>query len=89
MGKRIVRVSGELFQMLLTEGTSYPNADGRGIRITKGLPEGAKLIGMSNDLLFVSDEWALKYEHPSWPDQPPGLAIPYLNIEVESFDVVR
>ena len=89
MGQRIVRMTGELFQELLTEGRTFPDAAGKVLKVTKGLPEGARLVGLSHDRYFTTyGQWALKFEHPSWPDGRPGDAIPELRVEfgVESPD---
>jgi len=81
MGQRIVRMSGEIFQQILTEGFTLPTRGGRRFRVTRGLPEGAKFVGMAHGLYFDTGEWALKFEHPSWTDIPPDHVIPTLRIE--------
>lgn len=80
MGYRIVRMTGELFQALLTEGATFPTAEGRVLRVTKGLPPGAEFVELSPYLFFDTNEWALKFRHPSWPDARPGECIPELEI---------
>lgn len=86
MGYRIVLMSHELFEQFFVEGATFPTADNQRLRITKGLPEGAKLEAVSMDYRFRTGEVALRFSHPSWPDAPRGEAIPELRIEFESFE---
>jgi hypothetical protein len=81
VGYRIVRMSKELFAEFFTEGWTVPNRDGERVRCVKGLPEGAKLEAVSNELYLDTGDIALKFSHPSWPDQLTGHAIPLLDVQ--------
>lgn len=81
MGYRIVRMSADLFEQLFTEGYTLPTAENTLIRVTKGLPEGAKLVGMSMNVYFAFGDVALKFSHPSWDGVPAGDAIPEQRVE--------
>lgn len=80
MGYRVVRVNGEIFDHLMTQGNRWPDCQGRTLVVDNGLPEGAKLVAMSIDLYFLSNQIALRFSHPSWPDLPEGCATPELQI---------
>ena len=81
MGYRIVRMTGEFFEQMFAEGYTMPTREGERLRTTKGLPLGARLVSVSNQLYFTTNEIALKFSHPSWDDVPPGHAIPELRVE--------
>lgn len=76
-----MRMATELFTEIMAEGRTFPDREGRRLRILKGLPEGAKLVSMSMHAFTMTDEVALKFSHPSWDDVPPGTAIPEAPIE--------
>lgn len=80
MGYRIVRMSRELFEELFVEGYTLPDRDGHRLRVTKGLPKGARLEAVSMELWFDLDQVALKFSHPDWSNEP-GDAIPEIQIE--------
>lgn len=81
MGYRIVVMSNDLFEQMFTEGYTLPTRDNMRLRVTKGLPVGAKLESVSMDALYMTGQIALKYSHPSWEDPPFGVAIPHAQIE--------
>jgi hypothetical protein len=76
MGYRIVRVSREPFEQMFAEGWTCPDAAGRRVRCTKGLPLGARLVAVSMDHFFLTGDVALKFEHPSRPPDGSGGPIP-------------
>ncbi len=81
MGYRIVRISEEIFGLLFREGNVRPDRDGYRLRITKGLPPGAKLEAISMDVYFMSGEVALKFSHPWWEETAPDERIPEAQVE--------
>jgi hypothetical protein len=83
MGYRIVRMSHELFEMMFEEGYTLPNRQGERIRVTKGLPEGAKLVDFHRDVdAFCGGLGVLlKFEHPSWEDTLDGERIPFVDVQ--------
>src|SRR5262245_49835105 len=82
MGYRIVRISGALWEQMFSEGYTFPTRDGERIRVTKGLPEGAKLVGVAEDTdSFCGQTFLLKFSHPSWEEQEPGERIPEARVE--------
>jgi hypothetical protein len=81
MGYRIVRMTNELFEQFFAEGYTLPTREGQRLRVTKGLPVGAKLEAVSMDLYFATGQVALKFSHPSWEDTPPDVAIPEAAVE--------
>jgi hypothetical protein len=81
MGLRIVRISREFFNAFLTEGRQWPSKNGMVLKCVQGLPEGARLVGISEMIYFDSNDIALKYEHESWPEVAKFDAIPYLKVE--------
>lgn len=86
MGYRILRLQGPMLSQFLTKGSRFPTDRGRSIVVTEGLPPGAKLEAVSMDLFFLTDQVALKYSHPSWPDTLPGEAIPEIEVWYSSED---
>lgn len=90
MGFRIVRISAEILTDWFTEGFMLPRHMGERIRCMNGLPEGAKLVGVSDHLFFDTNDIALKFSHPSWADEP-GLPIPELHVKfcVETVAVIE
>jgi hypothetical protein len=73
-------MSHELFVELLTEGWSWPSRDGERLVCVKGLPPDARLVDISHQLHFATNDVALKFESPSWPDPQPGDAIQEIEI---------
>lgn len=88
MGYRIVRMSQQLFNEIMTEGRTFPPVPGRRIRVVKGLPEGAKLEQVSMDLWMLQGDVALRYSHSSWPETAPGVAVPILDVQFVTEDIV-
>lgn len=80
MGYRIVRMSRQLFEQMFTEGYTLPDMNGMRLHVTKGLPQGAKLDAVSENVFFNSGEIALRFFHPDWPEDK-GFAIPETAIE--------
>lgn len=78
MGYRIVRMSAELIEQFFAEGYTMPPRDGTRVRCVKGLPEGAKLVGVSEDGDFGGAR--LKFSHPSWENEP-GETIPEIYVQ--------
>lgn len=69
MGKRAVRVSGELWQEICTVGWSGTS------ECVEGLPEGATFCNVAVSLLRELGEGAAQistlafiFEHPDWPE---------------------
>jgi hypothetical protein len=82
VGYRIVRMSRELFEMMFVEGYTLPTRDGYRMRVTKGLPEGARLEEVAGaGSLIGGIDVLLRFSHPSWEDTPPGEPIPELRVE--------
>lgn len=81
MGQRIVRMTTDLFQEIMTEGWVIPNRSDESVRCVRGLPSGAQLVGVSNQFFFTTGDIALKFEHESWPEIPYGQVIPEIVIE--------
>jgi len=79
MGYRIVRMSRELFEQMFVEGYTLPTRENERLRVTKGLPEGVKLVDFMADLF--DGEVLLRFSHPSWEDAPRGERIPEVQIE--------
>jgi hypothetical protein len=82
MGYRIVRMSRELFEQMFVEGYTLPTQGNQRLRVVKGLPEGATLDAVSMDVFFASYGIALRFFHPSWPDEP-GQKIPEEQIQFQ------
>lgn len=51
MGLRIVRVTCALLKELFREGATWPSRAGQRLRVMKGLPADAELVGMSSEAL--------------------------------------
>ena len=69
MERRAVMVSHELWQQMMTQG--YETG---GLRCTRGLPEGARLIGAFYRFNLSPAQWpdpVFVFESDRWPD-PPG-----------------
>jgi hypothetical protein len=81
MGYRIVRMTRELFEQMFVEGYTLPTEDHQRIRVTKGLPQGAKLDAVSMDVFFDSNGIALRFSHPEWSEEPFGIRIAEERIE--------
>lgn len=83
MGKKAVRVSGELWQQICTIGWACGDGLSRdGLICTEGLPEGAifhsafyipSVYSGTHILTFV-------FEHPDWPELEPGQEIPMIEV---------
>ena len=86
MGFRVIRISSELFEDIFADGRTFPDREGVRVRVTKGLPAGAKIVDLSRDLYFCTNEWALTVFHPDWPDAPPGDALPEMRVEFSMED---
>lgn len=80
MGRAIVRLNEELFNSFLTQGNSWPTTNGESVVCVKGLPPGARIVKISMDVFFNSDEIAIIYEHPDLPEVNPGYALPTLEV---------
>lgn len=81
MGYRIVRLDRTVFEQWFVEGFTLPTSDDLRIRVTKGLPEGARLDAISDQVFFNTHEIALRFYHPDWPEEP-GVAIPEARVEI-------
>ena len=85
MGRRIVRISGELFTEMITEGWQC-GGHSEVVRCIKGLPAGAKYVGAGmlyeiGDRMAEPRHFAVKlfYDHPDWPDD-----FEVINVEFET-----
>lgn len=76
MGRRIIRISSDLFQELLPEGKQWTSESE--LKAIKGLPEGARLVGVSVHYYWDNDDVLLKYEHESWPENDRDQPIPMI-----------
>jgi len=83
MGKRIVRMSCELFTRFFIQGNTFPAKDGERLRVVEGLPPDARLEAVSGELYFAYDQIALRFESAEWPDVPPGDAVPEIVVRYE------
>lgn len=83
MGFKIVRVTGDLLSDMFGTGYQMPTANGRGVRVTKGLPAGATLAGC--DFEFTTNTALLMFHHPDWPEQDRAGPLPTLDVLCESF----
>ena len=81
MGKRIVRVSKELFKEFFIQGRTFPPFDGERITITCGVPEDAVLESISSDLYSTFDDVAIRFSHPSWEPTPPGSQLLEMRVD--------
>ena len=83
MGRRIVRVSADLLNMLFEQGNEIPPRAGERIRVTLGLPAGAKLEAARVDTL--SNTLELGYSHPDWEESQAGQPIPLMDVRFGLF----
>ncbi|HVL16034.1 MAG TPA: hypothetical protein VM529_25900 [Gemmata sp.] len=83
MGKRIVRVSQELFAQWFIKGNTFPAKDGERIRVAEGLPPGARLVSCNLHAYWEYDQIGLLFESAHWPDVRPGDAIPEIVVRYE------
>ena len=84
MGQKKVGISGELLTEMITEGWQAGSAD-EVVRCIEGLPPGAMFVRS-----YVEPRWNtveprmfvayLVYEHPGWPDEPPGYLLSELRV---------
>jgi len=85
-GRKIARMSTELFIEILTDGRSI-GGDGLIIRCVKGLPPGAKLVSIYPSYQFpnvVDPEWInLVFEHPDCPQFDVRQRTGELIVEIE------
>lgn len=71
MGRRIVRISPEIIQELVTQGHTI--GEGCIVRTKEGVPEGATLLRC-----WIEQEWhpdgciVMLFEHPSWSETVDG-----------------
>ena len=72
-----VAVSSELWQHMATEGWSV-SGDGRTLKCTDGLPEGAELVNSYYD--GQRQTATLVFHHSSFNNVPVGGVIPILDI---------
>lgn len=83
MGKRIVRISGVLWQEMCTLGWSI-GGSGYIIKCDAGLPEGARFCDAFYDPWSVGKEGVpmltLIFEHPDWSELSPGERIPEIPV---------
>jgi hypothetical protein len=71
---RILRLSSPLLVALLSLDGS------KRIKIT-GMPADAKIVGMSQDQFFLTDQYALKIESETFEKVPHGVGIPEMVLE--------
>ncbi len=57
-------------------GQRIIRVSGELIRQVLKLPDDCRVTGLSEHLFFASDEWAIRFESPEFPDVPPGNLIP-------------
>ena len=85
MRVRAVRVSGELWQEICTQG--WKAADDIGIvECVEGLPEGAKFVGLHYERWNGKDivpTLVFLFEHPDFDNVPEGKKIPDIDIIFE------
>lgn len=58
----------EIFTRAFIQGARFPDGDNLELRVTTGLPEGSKLVGISMDYAFSTGGISLKFENPLWPE---------------------
>ena len=81
MGIRIVRMNRKLLEQMFVEGYTLPTREGERLRVTAGLPAGAKLEAVLMEYGFSTNDIMLKFSHPSWDEHIAGQAILVQNVE--------
>lgn len=60
----------------------------RQVVVVEGLPEDARLVGLSEQAYFDTDQIALKFESDRWPEVPHGQRIPEVAMVARTVDLV-
>ena len=74
-GRKVLRVSGQLFLNLFMEGNEWH------CRITQGLPEGARFIAMNYTPL--QDWYELVFESDTWQPVAEGMPLEILLVTMQ------
>ena len=82
MGRRvkILRVSRELLADIFKQNLK------RQVVIVEGLPEDARLVGISDQDRFTFDVVSLKFESDEWPEVPEGRPIDEIKLMARTID---
>lgn len=79
---KIVRVSRELLADVFKQSAR------RQVIVVQGLPEDAKMVGISEECYCQYDQIALKFESEQWPEVPPGHNLEEIDLQVSAVDLV-
>lgn len=86
MGRFIVRVTSEMFMEIMTEGRTFPDRNGKRLKVVKGIPEQSRLVSVSHDAYFVFGQVALMFESPMAPPNISGSVLPEVEVRYEYVD---